>query len=104
MKKQLLLLPLLLSSLVLQAQFIEAGMEIVTGPAHTTFRGDLAGMVGFSELEITQDQIDTAFARFDLDAPRWLTELFPGLRIEVTGEIAKTLNRNVSSLRFFCQV
>jgi hypothetical protein len=84
-----------------QGQLFEAGMETTIGPAFSTFRGDLAEMVGFSELEITKGQLDTAFAEFNLSAPQWLRNLFPGIRIEVDQEISKKLTRNVKSVRFF---
>ena len=94
-----LLLFLLTSGL--RGQDLELGMQTNFGFAHTTFKGDLAGMVGFSEFELTQEQLDTAFARFDLNAPRWLRELFPGIRVEVDQEVAKQLTRSVRSARFF---
>ena len=78
-------------------------METTFGRSYTTFNGSIADMVGFSEIEITEDQIDTAFVRLTLDAPRWLTDLFPGIRIEVLGEVSKKLNRNNQSVRFFAR-
>ncbi|MCB0567558.1 MAG: hypothetical protein KDD01_24580 [Phaeodactylibacter sp.] len=84
-----------------QAQAFEVGVEAVTGPARTTFKGSLAEIAGFSEIEITEGVVDSALADADIDAPRWLKELFPGIRIEVAGEINKQLTRNVKSTRFF---
>jgi hypothetical protein len=82
---------------------LELGMEATIGRAHTTFRGDLATMVGFEALEITRADVDTAFARFDLDAPRWLKDLFPGISIEVDQEVVKKLSRPINSVRFFAR-
>ena len=87
----------------LQAQFFEAGMETTYGVTYTTFKGDLAQMVGFSEIEITEDQVDEAFERYDLNAPRWLRELFPGLRITVDEEVRRQLSRSNASIRFFAR-
>lgn len=103
MKNICLLSCFLLFGLHINAQHFEAGVETTYGRTFSSFKGDLAGMVGFSEIEITEEQIDTAFARFDLDAPRWLRELFPGIRIEVLGEVSKKLNRNTKSIRFFAR-
>lgn len=77
------------------------GVEAVTGPAHTNFKGSLAEIAGFSEIEITEGVVDSALNDAGIDAPRWLKALFPGIRIEVTGEINKKLTRNVRSTRFF---
>lgn len=88
----------------ISGQGFEFGMESVIGGAYTTFKGDLSKMVGFSELEISQAEIDTAFARYDIDAPRWLKELFPGLRIDIADqEVKKNLSRGVSMVRFFAR-
>ena len=103
MKKIILLTPILLWVYTLQAQFLEFGVETVTGPAHTTFKGSLSEMVGFSELEITDAQVDSAFAAFDLSAPRWLKELFPGLRIDVDQEISRKVNRNITGVRMYAR-
>lgn len=103
MRKTILLSSILLIGTIARAQDFEAGVETTFGTSYTTFNGDLAGMVGFSEVEITEAQIDTAFVRFDLDAPGWLRELFPGIRIEVLGEVSKKLNRNNQSVRFFAR-
>ncbi|GJM32837.1 MAG: hypothetical protein DHS20C18_18380 [Saprospiraceae bacterium] len=85
------------------AQQLEIGMETVTGRARTSFKGDLAEMVGFSELEITDADIDSAFQKFDLSAPGWVKNLFPGIRIEVDQEVNKKLARNISGVRFFAR-
>lgn len=87
-----------------RAQFFEVGMETTYGLSYTTFRGDLAGMVGFSEVEITEEDVDRAFEEFDLSAPRWLRELFPGLRVEVDEQIRRQLSRGTASVRFFARV
>jgi len=88
-------------SFLLSAQQLQIGMETTIGAARTTFEGNLEDMVGFSELEITSEQVDSAFASFDLDAPRWLKELFPGLRIDIAQEITRQLTRPVRSVRVF---
>jgi len=104
MKKIWLCCLSLLSLCSLQGQGFEFGMESVIGGTYTTFKGDLSKMVGFSELEITEDQIDTAFVRANIDAPRWLKELFPGLRVDLADqEVKKNLSRSVSSVRFFAR-
>ncbi len=104
MKKIWLCYLSLLSLCSLQGQGFEFGMESVIGGTYTTFKGDLSKMVGFSELEITEDQIDTAFVRANIDAPRWLKELFPGLRVDLADqEVKKNLSRSVSSVRFFAR-
>ncbi|NUQ25798.1 MAG: hypothetical protein HUU34_17760 [Saprospiraceae bacterium] len=99
----LALLAAVILSTPLAAQRFEAGMVTNYGRAHTSFRGDLAKMVGFSEIEITEEQVDTALARFDLSAPRWLRELFPGVRIDVAGDISRKQTRNVKTVRFFAR-
>lgn len=104
MKKIWLCCLSLLPLCALQGQGFEFGMESVIGGTYTTFKGDLSKMVGFSELEITEDQIDTAFVRANIDAPRWLKELFPGLRVDLADqEVKKNLSRSVSSVRFFAR-
>ena len=100
----LIILILVLCPRFIHAQVFEAGMETTFGPAYTTFKGDLAQMVGFSEIEITNEDVDEAFEKFDLNSPRWLRELFPGLRIEVDEEVKRQLSRSVSSVRFFARV
>ncbi|MCB0571757.1 MAG: hypothetical protein KDC66_18440 [Phaeodactylibacter sp.] len=104
MKKMVLLFQITLLACSAQAQFLEFGMETVTGPAHTTFKGGLSEMVGFSELEITEAQVDSAFDAFGLDAPRWLKELFPGLRIEIDQEISRKVNRNINGVRMYARL
>lgn len=79
-------------------------METVMGPAVTTFRGDLARMVGFSELELSQAEVDSAIAGLGITAPRWLKELFPGIRITVDEEIRKTMTRNVKGVRVYARL
>ncbi|NRB51344.1 MAG: hypothetical protein HRU41_26980 [Saprospiraceae bacterium] len=104
MKKICLLYLSLFTWIQLSGQGFEFGMESVIGGAYTTFKGDLSKMVGFSELEISEAEIDTAFARYDIDAPRWLKELFPGLRIDIADqEVKKNLSRGVSMVRFFAR-
>ena len=85
----------------LQAQRFEFGVETYTGIAYSTFKGNLPKMVGFSELEISKGQLDTAFANFNLDAPKWLRDLYPGIRIEVKGDVIKRVTRPVKTVRFF---
>ncbi len=82
---------------------LELGIETTIGRSHTTFRGDLATMVGFESLEISRADVDTAFARYDLDAPRWLKDLFPGISIEVDQEVRRRLSRPINSVRFFAR-
>ncbi len=104
MNKQLLCLFLFLSgALALPGQSFEVGMEFVTGPARTSVRGDLASMVGFSEIELSEDIVDSAFASFNIDAPRWIEELYPGIRITVEGEVNKKVSRNIPGVRFFAR-
>ncbi len=94
---------LLTAVMNLSAQQLEIGMETVTGRARTTFKGDLAEMIGFSELEITDADLDTAFQAFDLSAPGWVKNLFPGIRIAVDQEVNKKLSRNINGVRFFAR-
>jgi len=102
MNKQFILSALLcLLGCSLSGQAFEVGMEMVTGPARTSVRGDLASMVGFSEIELSEDIVDSAFATFNIDAPRWIEELYPGIRISVDGEVNKKVSRNIPGLRFF---
>ena len=93
----------LLTAVTLKGQSFQAGMEMVTGPASTTVKGDLADMVGFSEIEITDDVVDSAFAQAGIDAPRWVQELYPGIRIDVEGEVNKKVKRYIPGLRFFAR-
>lgn len=90
-------------TLPLPGQHFEVGMELVTGPARTSVRGDLASLVGFSEIELSEDIVDSAFTTFNIDAPRWLEELYPGIRITVDGEVNKTVSRNIPGVRFFAR-
>lgn len=83
------------------AQAFEFGMETTTGSSYATFEGELSEIVGFSELEIAETEVDSAFAFFDLNAPRWLKNLFPGLRIEIDQQLARQQRRNVRMARFF---
>ncbi|NRA52112.1 MAG: hypothetical protein HRU12_23535 [Phaeodactylibacter sp.] len=92
---------LLLMPAWLSAQAFEFGMETTTGISNASFRGELSEIVGFSELEIAESEVDSAFAFFDLDAPRWLKNLFPGLRIEIEQELERQQRRNVRMARFF---
>ena len=87
----------------LWAQKLEVGMETVTGRSQTRFKGDLAKMIGFSELEISDADIDSAFASIDFNAPKWLKELFPGIRIDVNETITKRLGRGISGVRFYAK-
>ncbi|MCO6477319.1 MAG: hypothetical protein J5I94_11890 [Phaeodactylibacter sp.] len=88
---------------ILPAQHLEVGVETVTGVARTTFKGSLAEIAGFSEVEITEGIVDSALTNAGIDAPRWLKELFPGIRIEVTGDINKKVSRNINGVRFFAR-
>ncbi len=92
---------LIFAVLSLSGQAFEFGMETTTGISYGTFQGELSEMVGFSEIEIAESEVDSAFAFFDLNAPGWLKNLFPGLRIEVDQEIARRQRRNVRMARFF---
>lgn len=94
---------LLLMSKLLLAQHFAAGVETYTGVARTSFRGSLPEIVGFSELSISESDVNTAFARFGLDGPNWLKRLFTDVRIEVDGELAKQLTRNVQTTRFYAR-
>jgi len=103
MKRLLLFIALLPVTIGVGAQSLEVGMEMTTGPAYTSFRGDLAGIVGFSELEITEAQVDTALANINVSAPRWLKELFPGTRIAVDQEVRRSQTRSIPTVRFFAR-
>lgn len=105
MKRTLLIGMLLMWTLALKAQAIEIGMQTNLGPAYSSFRGDLQELVGFSEVEISDADVDRAFDQFDIGAPRWVKELFPGLRIELADrEVAKQMTRSVKSVRVFARV
>ncbi len=87
----------------LGAQTFEAGVETHFGIAYSTFKGDLPKMVGFSELVITEEDVNSAFAQFDLDGPQWLKKAFYDARIEVKGDVSRTVTRSVQTLRFFAR-
>lgn len=78
-------------------------METTTGVSYATFRGELSDIVGFSEIEISEDEVDRAFESLDINAPRWLKNLFPGLRLEVDQELERQQRRNVRMVRFFAR-
>lgn len=83
----------------LSAQKLEFGFETFIGAAHTRFKGDLASVAGFSELELSEDQVDTALVNAGIQAPKWLKDLFPGVRIEVAQEIRRQMSRPVKGAR-----
>lgn len=85
------------------AQKIEFGVETAFGGSYSTFKGNLSDIAGFTELEITRGQVDSALANINLVTPRWIRDLFPGIRIEIDQEIAKQLHRNNNSIRFFAR-
>lgn len=86
------------------AQNLEVGMETTLGPAYTSFHGDLAGIVGFSEIELSEADVEQAFNEANISAPRWVKELFPGLRIDLADqEISRQLSRSVKAVRFFAR-
>jgi hypothetical protein len=99
----LLLSALLLFSHYQYAQGFQFGMETTTGKARTSFRGDLAGIVGFSEFEISESDVDSALMDAGINAPSWLKKLFPGIRLDVDQEISRQLSRNVQMVRFYAQ-
>ena len=103
MKKVVLLPVFLIMAQFIHAQNLDIGVESVFGVASTSFEADLASIVGFSELEISESDIDSAFATLDVSAPRWIKELFPGIRIEVDQPIKKKLNRVVRGVRFYAR-
>lgn len=90
-----------LFSISLSAQNWEAGAEYTFGRTYTTFSGDLSEIVGFEEFELSDADIEAAFDEFDLNAPRWVKDLFPGLRLEIDQEINKRLSRNNHAARFY---
>lgn len=95
---------LLVISYSLPAQHLEIGMETTFGPAYTSFRGDLSQIVGFSELELSDEDVDKAFSDANINAPKWVKDLFPGLRIDLADqEVSKQLNRSVKAARFFAR-
>lgn len=85
----------------LSAQLFEGGVETLVGQSYTTFEGNLSGIIGFESLEITEEQIDQAFTDFGITAPRWVRDLFPGIRLEVDQEITKQLSRQNNAVRFW---
>ncbi|MEM1326053.1 MAG: hypothetical protein AAGI23_08875 [Bacteroidota bacterium] len=85
----------------LHAQLWEAGAEYTFGRTYTTFQGELSELVGFDELEISDADVDAAFAELDLNAPRWVKDLFPGLRIDIEQEVSKRLSRSNRATRFY---
>lgn len=93
----------LLLTLSIWGQRFEYGMETTYGKARTSFRGDLASMVGFEELEITDSDIDSALAFTGINAPNWLKNLFPGIRVDVDQEISRQLSRNVHMVRLYAR-
>jgi hypothetical protein len=104
MQRCLLILGLiLLINSSLSAQGLQFGMETTVGKARTTFKGDLAGIIGFSEFEISDDDVDEALANAGINAPNWLKRLFPGIRLDVDQEISRQLSRNVQMVRVFAQ-
>lgn len=103
MTRTILLAIMAASALTLGAQSLEMGVETVTGVARSSFRGSLADVLGFSEIEISEGIVDSALADAGIDAPRWLKELFPGIRIEVAGDIDKKVSRNITGARFYAR-
>lgn len=102
MKKRLFINCLFfLFPLFVEAQKIEFGVETTFGGSYSTFKGNLRDIAGFSEFEITRGQVDSALANLNLVPPRWIRDLFPGIRIEIDQEIAKQLSRNNNGIRFF---
>ena len=88
---------------MLNAQAFQFGVETTTGIARTTFKGDLAGVVGFSEFEISESDIDDALDFAGISAPNWLKRLFPGIRIDIDQELNRQLTRNVQMVRFYAR-
>lgn len=104
MKKLGLIIGILGALTTLSAQHFEVGMETTFGPAYTSFKGDLAQIVGFSEIELSQEDVDKAFSDANISAPKWVKDLFPGLRIELADqEVSKQLSRSVKAARFFAR-
>ncbi len=98
-------LPILLLLYVHQshAQQFEFGLTSTFGRSYTTFKGELSEIVGFDELELSTGQVDTALASIDLNAPNWLKDLFPGIRIDIDQTLTKQLSRNNRSAQFFAR-
>ncbi|MCB0631070.1 MAG: hypothetical protein R2824_19505 [Saprospiraceae bacterium] len=104
MKRIATLVLIILAVSSLPAQHLEIGMETTIGPAYTTFRGDLSQIVGFSEIELSEEDVDKAFTDANINAPRWVRDLFPGLRIDLADqEVSKQLSRSVKAARFFAR-
>jgi hypothetical protein len=93
----------LFAATMLNAQAIQFGMETTTGKARTTFKGNLAGVVGFSEFEISESDIDDALDIAGISAPNWLKRLFPGIRIDIDQELNRQLSRNIQMVRFYAR-
>lgn len=103
MKNLLLSFLLFCVSQMAKAQHFECGIESVIGVAKTSFKADLGSLVGFSSLEISESDIDSAFASLEIDAPRWIKELFPGISIEIDEQIERKVNRVIKGVRFFAR-
>ena len=88
---------------MLNAQAFQFGMETTTGFARTSFKGDLSGVVGFSEFEISESDIDSALDIAGISAPNWLKRLFPGIRIDIDQELNRQLSRNIQMVRFYAR-
>ena len=92
-----------ITSVWLYAQHFECGIESFYGYSNTRFQADLAEMIGFSTLEISESDIDSAFASIDINPPRWIKELFPGIRIDIDETISRKVSRPVKGVRFFAR-
>lgn len=104
MKKLGITIWILTLAVVTRAQTFEVGMETTIGPAFTSFRGELADIVGFSEIELSEADVDQAFSDANITAPKWVRDLFPGLRIDlVDQEVSKQLSRTVKAARFYAR-
>lgn len=104
MKKTGLIIGMLAILVTLKAQHFEVGMETTFGPAFTSFKGDLSQIVGFSEIELSDEDVEKAFSDANISAPRWVKDLFPGLRIDLADqEVSKQLTRSVKAARFFAR-
>ncbi len=103
MRKLATLLFLLGAMTSVSAQKFAAGVETYYGMAHTTFRGNLPEMVGFSELAISESDVNGALAYLGIDAPQWLKRAFYNARIEVKGDVTRQITRPVKTVRFFAR-
>jgi len=103
MRPYLLLYLSMLLVVQLSGQAFQFGMETTVGKARTSFKGDLAGVVGFSEFEISEADVDSALMNAGINAPGWLKRLFPGVRLDVNQEISRQLSRNVQMVRFYAK-